>query len=202
MNKIGMDLGRRCAWQQQQVAVAAAVVCGLVMRAAEGYWCVARSEASEEALQRALDYACGAGGADCGPIQTTGLCYLPNTMLAHASYAFNSYYQRKNSAPGSCDFAGTATLAKTDPSFGSCVYPPNPSTAGAATGSMTPPPPSTPTITTTNPITTPIGGGGGGTLMGTPPPITSNLDKSFQAASLATYLFLQISLLVVTGLLA
>lgn len=79
-------------------------------------WCVARSDASNQALQTALDYACGAG-ADCQPIHSDGLCYLPNTMQAHASYAFDSYFQRKGMAPGSCDFSGTATIAKTDPSL-------------------------------------------------------------------------------------
>ncbi|CAA3009160.1 PLASMODESMATA CALLOSE-BINDING PROTEIN 3 [Olea europaea subsp. europaea] len=88
-------------------------------------WCVARSDATDQALQLALDYACGAG-ADCGPIQSSGLCYLPNTLQAHASYAFNSYYQRRGNAPGSCSFAGTTTIAKTDPSYGSCVYPSSP----------------------------------------------------------------------------
>ncbi|KAJ7980545.1 PLASMODESMATA CALLOSE-BINDING PROTEIN 3-like [Quillaja saponaria] len=85
-------------------------------------WCVARSDASTPALQTALDYAC-ASGADCTPIQSSGLCYLPNTIQAHASYAFNSYFQRKAMAPGSCDFSGTATIAQTDPSYGSCVFP-------------------------------------------------------------------------------
>ncbi|PPD97915.1 hypothetical protein GOBAR_DD05063 [Gossypium barbadense] len=85
-------------------------------------WCVARSDASNQALQTALDYAC-ASGADCTPLQSDGLCFLPNTIQAHASYAFNSYYQRRAIAPGSCDFAGTATVAKTDPSYGSCMYP-------------------------------------------------------------------------------
>ncbi|PPS05162.1 hypothetical protein GOBAR_AA15484 [Gossypium barbadense] len=85
-------------------------------------WCVARSDASSQALQNALDYAC-ASGADCTPIQSNGLCFLPNTIQAHASYAYNSYYQRRAKAPGSCDFAGTATVAKTDPSYGSCMYP-------------------------------------------------------------------------------
>ncbi|XP_044487516.1 PLASMODESMATA CALLOSE-BINDING PROTEIN 3-like [Mangifera indica] len=85
-------------------------------------WCVARSDASNQMLQTALDFACGAG-ADCNPILPNGLCYLPNTIQAHASYAFNSYFQRKGMAPGSCDFNGTATVAITDPSYGSCVYP-------------------------------------------------------------------------------
>nr|GMD88102.1 PLASMODESMATA CALLOSE-BINDING PROTEIN 3-like [Ipomoea batatas] len=96
----------------------------LVLRV-ESSWCVARSDASDQALQAALDYACGFG-ADCAPILSDGLCYLPNTLLAHASYAYNSYYQRKGRAPGSCDFAGTANIARTDPSYGSCIYPSKP----------------------------------------------------------------------------
>jgi len=78
-------------------------------------WCVVRSDASFNALQTALDYACGAG-ADCLPLQPDGLCFLPNTIQAHASYAFNSFYQKRARAPGSCEFSGTATIAQTDPS--------------------------------------------------------------------------------------
>lgn len=81
-----------------------------------GTWCVAVSSATAKALQVALDYACGPGGADCVPIQIDGLCYLPNSLAAHASYAFNSCFQRSGQAPGSCDFAGTATTSITDPS--------------------------------------------------------------------------------------
>jgi hypothetical protein len=87
------------------------------VRPAGAAWCIARSGASDRALQLALDYACGpAGGADCAPIQASGLCYLPNTLAAHASYAFNSIFQRSRAAPGACDFAGTATVTLTDPS--------------------------------------------------------------------------------------
>ncbi|XP_019172835.1 PREDICTED: PLASMODESMATA CALLOSE-BINDING PROTEIN 3-like [Ipomoea nil] len=130
----------------------------LMMSGADATWCVARSDASDQTLQRALDYACGSG-ADCAPILSDGLCFLPNTILAHASYAFNSFYQRKAMGPGSCNFAGTATVAKTDPSYGSCVYPSSPSTAGGGTGTGTggasttppaiyPPPPPPPPSTT------------------------------------------------------
>ncbi|XP_057252002.1 major pollen allergen Ole e 10-like, partial [Beta vulgaris subsp. vulgaris] len=91
----------------------------------EGVWCVSRSGASDDALQSALDYVCAAG-ADCTPIQQSGLCFLPNTPQAHASYAFNSFYQRNHMSASSCDFSATATLAQTDPSYGSCIYPASP----------------------------------------------------------------------------
>jgi len=76
-------------------------------------WCVARSGAGTQQLLDALNYACG-DGADCGPIQPGGSCYNPNTLQNHASYAFNSYYQR---ARGSCDLAGTAHIVFNDPSM-------------------------------------------------------------------------------------
>ncbi|KAH6795560.1 hypothetical protein C2S51_036546 [Perilla frutescens var. frutescens] len=87
-----------------------------------GSWCVATQSASQTALQAALDYACGHGGADCSAIQPGGTCFSPITTRDHASYAFNSYYQ-KNPIPTSCNFGGSAVTTSTDPSYGTCEYP-------------------------------------------------------------------------------
>lgn len=82
---------------------------------AAGSWCVAAPSAAQVALQAALDYACGRGGADCSAVQPGGACFSPITLRHHASYAFNTYYQR-NPIPTSCNFGGSAVTTSTDPS--------------------------------------------------------------------------------------
>ncbi|RDX80105.1 Glucan endo-1,3-beta-glucosidase 13 [Mucuna pruriens] len=86
-------------------------------------WCVANGGSSQEKLVDALNYACGEGGADCTPIQPNATCYNPNTLEAHASYAFNSYYQKKARAAGTCDFGGTAYVVTQPPKYGNCEFP-------------------------------------------------------------------------------
>ncbi|XP_047979846.1 glucan endo-1,3-beta-glucosidase 12 [Salvia hispanica] len=93
------------------------------VRAAGQTWCVASENVGEEKLQAALDYACGEGGADCRPIQREAACFNPNTVEAHASYAFNSYYQKNSRLSGSCDFGGAAHVVTQAPKFGSCDFP-------------------------------------------------------------------------------
>ena len=86
-------------------------------------WCVAKGDVGKEKLQSALEYACGEGGADCHPIQPGATCYNPNTVEAHASFAFNSYYQKKSRAMGSCYFGGAAYVVTQPPRYGSCEFP-------------------------------------------------------------------------------
>ncbi|XP_059445453.1 PLASMODESMATA CALLOSE-BINDING PROTEIN 3-like [Corylus avellana] len=136
-------------------------------------YCFCKDGLSDQALQKALDYACGAG-ADCSPISQSGSCYQPNTVKNHCDYAVNSYYQRKNQAQGSCDFAGTASVSQTAPTVASasCVYPASPGQAGTSTSTNTSTtPPSTTTPTTGTPTTgTPTTGTPTTTSFIPPPP--------------------------------
>jgi hypothetical protein len=77
-------------------------------------YCICKDGIADTQLQKALDYACGAG-ADCTQIAQSGPGYQPNTVKDHCSYAVNSYFQKKGQAVGSCDFAGTAVTSATLP---------------------------------------------------------------------------------------
>lgn len=79
-------------------------------------WCVALAGVSQNDLQNALNWACGLGMADCTAIQEGGACYDPDTLVSHASYAFNNYYQTNGNSDIACNFGGTATLTKKNPS--------------------------------------------------------------------------------------
>lgn len=85
-------------------------------------YCVAADDVDPKTLQAALDWACGPGRANCSEIQPGETCYQPNNVKDHASYAFDSYYQKEERAAGSCDFKGVATITTTDPSHGSCIF--------------------------------------------------------------------------------
>ncbi|KAK4744538.1 hypothetical protein SAY87_010850 [Trapa incisa] len=85
-------------------------------------WCIALAGVAQVDLQKALDWACGLGMADCQAIQKGGPCFEPETLLSHASYAFNSYYQKNGNSDIACNFGGTAAVTKTNPSYGKCDY--------------------------------------------------------------------------------
>ncbi|KAL1194402.1 PLASMODESMATA CALLOSE-BINDING PROTEIN 3 [Cardamine amara subsp. amara] len=174
----------------------------LLFNSSTALWCVARFDVTSQALQAALDYACAAG-ADCAPIQANGLCFLPNTVQAHASYAFNSYFQRRAMAPGSCNFAGTSTIAKTDPSYGSCVYPNSLRNSGG-TASTTTVGGTTTTTTGNSPTTTlrppsgttasPFGISGGG--LNPEGTTTTNTDESEAYRNMSVSIALLVVLLL------
>ncbi|KAJ4975972.1 hypothetical protein NE237_001078 [Protea cynaroides] len=86
-------------------------------------WCVAKNNAEDSALQTALDWTCGQGGADCGPIQQGGPCYDPNNLQNMASYAFNDYFLKHGTRRDSCNFGNNGDLSSLDPSRGKCIFP-------------------------------------------------------------------------------
>ncbi|PON81600.1 X8 domain containing protein [Trema orientale] len=86
-------------------------------------WCVAKNNAEDSALQRALDWACGPGGADCGPIQQGGPCYDASDVQTTASFAFNSYYLKNGMTDDSCNFDNTAAITSLNPSHDNCKFP-------------------------------------------------------------------------------
>lgn len=95
----------------------------LVVRAQNGglvistqLWCVAKNNAEDAALQGALDWACGQGGADCSPIQQGGTCYNPSDIQQMASYAFNDYYLKHGMTDESCSFDNSAAVTSLNPS--------------------------------------------------------------------------------------
>ncbi|KAJ0263225.1 Glucan endo-1,3-beta-D-glucosidase [Hirschfeldia incana] len=94
-----------------------------VAREGQQTWCVSKGDAAKEKLQAALDYACGEGGADCRPIQPGATCYHPKSLEAHASFAFNSYYQKNARRVGTCYFGGTAHVVTQHPRYGKCKFP-------------------------------------------------------------------------------
>lgn len=79
-------------------------------------YCVAKEGADHKMLQAGLDWACGPGKVDCSSLMQGQECHEPDTVVAHASYAFDAYYHQMGMADGTCVFNGVATITTTDPS--------------------------------------------------------------------------------------
>ncbi|MCL7031413.1 hypothetical protein MKW94_005788 [Papaver nudicaule] len=93
----------------------------VVCQFAETY-CVANYFGVPQDFQiAALAWTCGV--VDCSPLQEGQVCFEPNTVSAHASYAYNLYYQQHGRLNGTCDFDGTAMTTSDDPCHGSCYFP-------------------------------------------------------------------------------
>ncbi|KAF8096327.1 hypothetical protein N665_0312s0017 [Sinapis alba] len=114
-------------------------------------YCVCK-DGNEQVLQKAIDYACGAG-ADCTQIQQTGACYQPNTIKNHCDVAVNSYYQKKASSGATCDFNGAAVISSSPPSTASSCLSGSSSSGTPSTGTPTSGTPSTGTPTSGFPST-------------------------------------------------
>ncbi|KAL5998466.1 hypothetical protein ACLOJK_009407 [Asimina triloba] len=118
----------------------AAAAAAFTRRSTLQLWCVAKNNAEDAALQSALDWACGAGRADCNAIQPGGPCFEPQDIQSYASYAFNDYFLKNGIAKQNCDFAGAAAITALNPSHGKCTFPSSGSSAtnGSFVGLTTP----------------------------------------------------------------
>ncbi|XP_044495629.1 glucan endo-1,3-beta-D-glucosidase-like [Mangifera indica] len=86
-------------------------------------WCVAKPSSSDSELAANIEYACNhINGCGCDVIKEGGPCFLPNTLLNHASVAMNLYYQFNGRNTWNCDYKGSALTTTTDPSYGPCQY--------------------------------------------------------------------------------
>ncbi|MED6150058.1 hypothetical protein PIB30_068558 [Stylosanthes scabra] len=92
----------------------------------EAIWCLARPDARPAALQAGLDFVCSQRYINCAPINNGGNCFLPNTLVNHASWAYDTYWKRNGRTLSACNFAGTGVIviAGKDPSTPTCKYPP------------------------------------------------------------------------------
>ncbi|KAH9739003.1 glucan endo-1,3-beta-glucosidase 2 [Citrus sinensis] len=86
-------------------------------------YCTARDGADPKMLQAALDWACGPGKVDCSGLLQGQPCYEPDNVIAHATYAFDTYYHQMRKDPAACNFNGVAVITTSDPSHGSCIFP-------------------------------------------------------------------------------
>ncbi|KAK1418571.1 hypothetical protein QVD17_27716 [Tagetes erecta] len=85
-------------------------------------WCIASPTASEEDLRNGLDWACGSGNVDCSPVQPSQPCFQPDSLVSHASYVFNSYYQQNGATDIACNFGGAGVKTNKNPSYDNCLY--------------------------------------------------------------------------------
>ncbi|KAI4380722.1 hypothetical protein MLD38_006883 [Melastoma candidum] len=85
-------------------------------------WCIASSNSSDSDLESGLNWACGPGNVDCSSIQPSQPCYEPDTLVSHASFAFNSYYQQNGATDIACKFGGAGIIVDKNPSYDNCLY--------------------------------------------------------------------------------
>ncbi|XVF26614.1 hypothetical protein REPUB_Repub14bG0033600 [Reevesia pubescens] len=97
-------------------------------------YCTVKDGADPKMLQAALDWACGPGKVDCSPLLQGKPCYELDNVIAHATYAFDTYYHRMGKKSYACDFNGVADITTTDPNHGSCIFPGSLGRNGAMAG--------------------------------------------------------------------
>jgi len=92
---------------ESKICTAPKVVCS------ESDWkCQAKPDETNDNLGAALQWVCDPQHLDCTPINPGGSFFEPNSVLAHANWAFSSYYEKHKAEQGeyACDFGGAGQL--------------------------------------------------------------------------------------------
>ncbi|EOA28338.1 hypothetical protein CARUB_v10024539mg [Capsella rubella] len=86
-------------------------------------WCVANTASTNVQLQANINFGCSQG-VDCSQIRSGGSCFSPNTLINHASYVMNAYYQSHGRTTEACNFifGNTGMFTTINPSYGGCVF--------------------------------------------------------------------------------
>eukprot|EP01130_Rhizamoeba_saxonica_P001598 TRINITY_DN1145_c0_g1_i4.p1 TRINITY_DN1145_c0_g1~~TRINITY_DN1145_c0_g1_i4.p1 ORF type:complete len:262 (+),score=43.82 TRINITY_DN1145_c0_g1_i4:91-876(+) len=92
--------------------------CGQILYSCieDNYVCQVKEDADMNEVYHALSWVCSDGKVDCTPIRPGGSRFYPDTLVDHANWAYNEYYQRvkKQQGPGACSFGHTAHLVDPD----------------------------------------------------------------------------------------
>ncbi|XP_031130707.1 major pollen allergen Ole e 10-like [Ipomoea triloba] len=79
-------------------------------------WCIPKPSATYQQLVDNMSYACNL--VNCSAVQSGGPCYYPNSLINHASFAMNLYYQKAGRNDWNCDFKNSGVIGVSDPSYG------------------------------------------------------------------------------------
>ncbi|XP_019465405.1 PREDICTED: glucan endo-1,3-beta-glucosidase-like [Lupinus angustifolius] len=79
-------------------------------------WCIAKYSANDTELANIIVSVCYFLLDDCNIIQPGGSCFIPNTLINHASVVMNQFYAKIGRSYCS------DLITVTDPSYGSCKY--------------------------------------------------------------------------------
>ncbi|VFQ60277.1 unnamed protein product [Cuscuta campestris] len=85
-------------------------------------WCIPKPSASYQQLIENMSYACNLVNCSAVQSEAAGACYYPNSLINHAAFAMNLYYQNAGANTWNCDFNNSAVIALTDPSYGACNF--------------------------------------------------------------------------------
>ncbi|KAL0737242.1 hypothetical protein Bca4012_013452 [Brassica carinata] len=85
-------------------------------------WCIANSKETDAGLLLNIYLGCEHKFVDCRPIYPGGSCFDPDTLISHASFVMNAFFQLHDRIKHWCGYNGTGVITTTDPSYGSCVY--------------------------------------------------------------------------------